>query len=118
MALNDSVMVAAAGEIQALLTHARLHTAAAGGSGTANVAASAALAVTWDSPTGDGDFALADPLNFSGGTASGAVYSVTLWTGTPGSGTFRGEFVLTGDAAFNAAGEYVVTAIALAGSAT
>lgn len=118
MALENSVLVAAAAEIQSLLTHARLHTAAAGVAGTDNAAASSALAVAWTTPTGAGDFGLDGALNFSGGTASGPVHSVSLWTGTPGSGTFRGEFVLTGDAAFNAAGEYVVTAIAFSGSAT
>ena len=118
MALTNAAMVAAAEQLQTLLTHARLHNAAAGVAGTANVAASAALAVSWTTPTGDGDFGLDGALNFSGGTASGNVYSVTLWTGTPGSGTFCGEFVLTGDTAFNAAGEYTVTAITVSGSAT
>jgi len=117
MGFNNATMVVGASAIQAVTTHAQLHSAAAGSAGTTNVTSAARQAVTWTTPTGNGDYGLASPLNFTGGAGNGGVYSVTLWDASTG-GNFRGEFVLTGDAAFNAAGEYSVTALGLDGTAT
>lgn len=117
MALSNSAMVLAANALRSNATHAQLHSAAAGAAGTSNVTSASRQAVSWSTATGDGDFGLTAPLNFAGGASGGAVYSVTLWTASTG-GTFLGEFVLTGDSSFNAAGEYSVTAIDFDGSAT
>lgn len=115
--LSNAAMVLGAAAIKAAATHAQLHSAAAGGSGTSNVTSAARQAVTWGSTTGAGDFSLASSVSFTGGAASGAVYSVTLWSASSG-GTFLGEFLLTGDTAFNGAGNYLLTALSLDGSAT
>ena len=117
MGLNNAAMVVAAEALQDVLLYAQLHSAAAGGSGTSNVTAAARLPISWTTPTSDGDFGLDAPLNFAGGASAGAVYSVTLWDAST-SGNYWGEFVLAGDTAFNAAGEYAVTALDLNGSAT
>lgn len=117
MPLNNAVMVAAANTIRADALYGQLHSAAAGSSGTSNVTSAARQAITWTTPTGAGSFGLTSQLSFTGGAANGAVYSVTLWSAST-SGTFYGEFVLTGDTAFNSSGNYNVTAIDLTGSAT
>lgn len=117
MPLNNTAMVVGANAIRGAALYAQLHSAAAGGSYTSNVTTAARQAVTWASPTGAGSFGLASQINFTGGAALGAVYSVTLWSASSG-GTCYGEFPLTGDAAFNSSGNYSVTAIDLTGSAT
>jgi hypothetical protein len=114
---NDAAMVVAANALRGAATHAQLHSAAAGGSGTSNVTTAGRVAVTWSAATGTGDFGLASALNFTGGAALGAVYSVTLWSAST-SGTFYGEFITSGDLTFNAAGEYKVTELNLDGSAS
>jgi hypothetical protein len=117
MPLSNAAMDTAASAIASGYAYAQLHTAAAGSAGTANVASSARLPVSWAAPTGSGTLGLASALNFTGGAASGPVYSVTLWSASSG-GTFGGEFVLTGDTAFNSLGQYTVNSLALTGSAT
>lgn len=115
--LNDTAMGVAATALKAVLLYAQLHSAAAGGSGTSNATAAARQACSWGATTGAGDFDLDAAIDFTGGAASGPVYSVTLWSASTG-GTFYGEFVLTGDGAFNTTGDYTVTQILLDGSAT
>lgn len=114
---SDAFMVIGANAIRSAAAYGQLHTAAAGGSGTSNVATSARVAITWASTTSNGDFGLASSLNFTGGAASGPVYSITLWTASSG-GTFGGEFILAGDAVFNGAGAYTVTILNHNGSAS
>jgi hypothetical protein len=55
--------------------------------------------------------------SFSGGAASGAVLCVGFWSAST-AGTFYGYETLTGDAAFNAAGQYTLTSLTITGSAT
>ena len=117
MALNNAAMTVAATALQGALGYAQLHSAAAGSNGTSNLCSSSRVAVTWSAITGAGVFGLGGNLNFTGVAANGAVYSVTLWSASSG-GTFYGEFVLTGDATANSAGQYTVTTVALTGSAS
>lgn len=116
--LNDAAMAVAAAAIKAAATHAQLHSAAAGAAGTANVCTGARKVIAWGSTTGAGDFGFASVLNFTGGAAAGPVYSVTLWSQLAVGGTIYGEFVLVGDTAFTALGEYTVTTLNLDGSAS
>ena len=115
--LTNAAMTVGANAMRTVMTHAQLHSAAAGGSGTSNVTAAGRQAITWGSTSGAGDFDISSPLNFTGGAASGAVYSVTVWSASSG-GTFYGEFIIAGDTAFNSSGAYTVTSIALDGSAS
>jgi len=117
MPFTNAAMVDAANALIAAATYAQLQSAEAGTSGTDNVTTAARLPVTWGTPTGSGDFDIASSLAFTGGASNGAVYSVTLWTASTG-GTFLGEFVLSGDTAFNSAGDYTVTSIAQTGSSS
>lgn len=114
---NNAAMVIGANAIKAVITHAQLHTAAAGGAGTSNVSSAARQAVTWSSTTSNGDWGLASTLNFTGGTANGAIYSVTLWSAST-SGTIYGEWLVTGDATFNALGQYALVTLDMDGTAS
>ena len=117
MPLNNAAMVVAANALRSACTHGQLHSAATNAAGTTNVCTGSRQAITWSAATADGDFGLSASLNFTGITASGAVYSITLWSAST-SGTIYGEFVLTGDNTANAAGEYTVTTLNLNGSAS
>jgi hypothetical protein len=114
--LNNSGMGVAATALKAVLSYAQLHSGPAGASGTNNVTTAARQAVSWGSTTGAGDFGLASQLDFTGGASNGDIYSVTLWSSSTG-GTFYGEFVIAGDAAFNSSGDYSLTSLSLDGSA-
>lgn len=118
MPWNNTMMVIAANAVRAAALYGQLHTAAAGSSGTSNLASSGRMAVTWASATGPGSFGLASGIAFTGGAASGPIYSITYWSASSG-GTFYGEFPFTsGDLAFNASGTYTVTAEDLTGTST
>lgn len=117
MALSNAAMTVAANALRSAMTHAQLHTGDPGAAGTSNVTSAARQAVTWSAATGNGDFDLAGPVAFTGGAASGACTHVSLWSASS-AGTFYGSFPLTGDQAFNAAGEYTLTDVTFDGSAS
>lgn len=109
----------AANGVRATVTHVGIATGNPGADGTANPSAAARKAVTWTAPATGGDFANTADLLFTGGAASGPAAYVTLWTALTG-GTCKGYQAITGDTAFNAAGEFTILAGALtvAGSST
>ena len=110
-------MTQAANQLINALAWAQLHSSAAGTAGTANIITGVARQrVPWGTPTGSGNYSLVAMMLFTGGPANGTVYSVTLWDSLTG-GTFLGEYVLTGDTAFNAAGQFQVTALDIVGTA-
>lgn len=108
MALSTAALNIAANALGAAVDNARLHTAAPGGSGTSNAATSGIETVAWGAAS-NGDITLSAPVDFTGGAASGPCTYVSFWDGVPGSGgVFMGDFALTGDQTFNAAGEYTL----------
>jgi hypothetical protein len=113
--LNDTLLNIGNGAMQAVATHAGLFTAEPNAAGTTNVAASARQPITWVTAA-NGDMIVTADASFTGGTASGACTHVGLWSALT-SGTFYGYFALTGDQAFNAAGEYVLTGLTITGTA-
>jgi hypothetical protein len=56
------------------------------------------------------------PYSFTGTPADGATHA--LFFSANAAGTFYGYDALTGDQAFNAAGEYDITALTITGSST
>ena len=112
--LNDTALVIAANAVDTAITHMQLYSAATNAAGTTNaVGTRVAANGTVD---GDGDITWSD-VAFTGLSASQAVHSVGYWSAST-SGTFYGVSVLSGDAAANAAGEYSVTTISEASSAS
>lgn len=107
MALNDAALVVGATAIKNAITHLSLHTTGAVTSST-NESAAGRVAST-GTVDADGDITWSN-VAFTGGAASGAVVRVGYWSASSG-GTYYGGSLLTGDAAFNAAGEYTVTSV-------
>lgn len=107
MALNSAGLALTATALKANLLYAQLHSGSAGSEGTSNVAIPGRLPVTWAtvSPT---EFALQSQLEFRGGASGDPCYSVSLWD-TETDGNFYGEYLLTGDNAFNNEGVFLVT---------
>ena|SRR5215207_2111171 len=110
-------MQAAANELRSLVTHLQLHTGDPGASGTSNLTSAGRQAVTWSSPASDGDFGLSATITFTGVAASGTATYVSTWSASSG-GTTYGNFLLTGDTAANAAGEYKLNTLNVNFSAT
>lgn len=115
MAVNDALLNVGAAAMQGAAAYASLHTAAPDATGS-NQSAAARLAVTWETAA-SGDMVATTDLAFTGGAASGPVSHVGFWSAAT-AGTFYGALPLTGDAAFNAAGEYTVTGITVTGTAS
>jgi hypothetical protein len=115
MALNDTLLNIGVTAMQAAATHLSLHSATPNASGS-NETTAARVAASWGTAA-NGDFATLSNKNFTGGAASGAVAAVGLWS-APTGGTFYGYFPITGDAAFNSAGEYTLVSLTIPGTAT
>lgn len=116
MALNADGLELAATALITNLVWAQLHSASAGVDGGDNICSLTRQAVHWDTPDG-GDFGMSGAIRFTGGTPNGTVYSVSLWdTEEVDTGTFYGEYPLTGDLTFNGQGEFQVTAIDFTGT--
>lgn len=114
--LNDTLLEIGADAMKAAATHAGLFTAEPNAAGTTNVATSARQPITWETDS-SGDMVVTADANFTGGTASGPCTHVGLWSALT-AGTFYGYFAITGDQAFNAAGEFTLTGITVTGSAS
>jgi hypothetical protein len=116
MPLNDTALDVMANALKSAATHASLHSANPGTTGT-NETTAGRQAIVWDGPSTGGDLSLQGTESFTGGAANGACTYVGLWSASSG-GTFYGGFALTGDQTFNAAGEYTLTEVNLTGTAS
>lgn len=114
MAFNDAALSVGASAIAAAYPYLSLHTTGAVTS-SANESTAARVAAGW-SVDGDGDITTTNKA-FTGGAASGPVVRVGYWSLASG-GTYGGGALLTGDAAFNAAGEYTVDSITETGTSS
>jgi hypothetical protein len=121
MALSDAALVIGANAIDAEITHAQLHSADPGASGT-NAPLATRVAVN-GSVEGDGDISWTN-IAFTGLGANQAVSWLSFWSsagsgGPPATGgTFYSRIQLTGDATANSAGEYTVTSATESGTAS
>lgn len=103
MALLDSNLEDAADALAARLPYASTHTGDPSTNG-ANEGTADRVSVSW---TSDSDGDLTATINFTGGGASENADYIGFWSAST-SGTWRGFYALTGDTAFNAAGELTV----------
>lgn len=110
MALEQAVLNAGVDGATAIMGWAAIHSDATSGSQVSNER----VAIVWDPATGAVAASGAVPLAFTG-AASGPATHLGIWDAST-AGTFRGTVALTGDQAFNAAGEYSVTSITLTGT--
>jgi hypothetical protein len=112
---NDTALNVGASAIAAAYPYLSLHTTGPVSSSTSESTA-ARVAASWPAPSG-GDLAIVVGKAFTGGTPSGPVVRVGYWSLATG-GTYGGGALLTGDQAFNAAGEYTITGITENASST
>lgn len=115
MALTDAALNTMADALAAVATKISLHSGDPGSTG-ANETTAARQTPAWTTPSVSGDLSLNAPLNFTGGAANGAVLYFGLWNGA----TFLGGFQIptggTNDLSFNAAGEYTLDDVTIAGT--
>jgi hypothetical protein len=111
MPLNTDGITDATGALAAEITQMSLHSADPGATGT-NETSAARQAVTL-TDNGSGVLSVSN-VAFTGGAANGPVSHCGFWAGA----TFKGSLALSGDATFNAAGEYTVTSATWTGSST
>ena len=106
--LNDAALIIGANATKAAITHISLHTIGAVTS-SLNESTAPRQPVTWATDA-DGDITLGT-INFTGGAASGPAIRVGYWSALT-VGVHYGGVLLTGDQAFNAAGNYTVNSVA------
>lgn len=117
MPLNDAVLNLGVGAMQTAITHLSIHTALPNAAGS-NESTAPRVAASWGAAT-NGDFATLSNKAFTGGAPNGPATHVGYWNGgTLGAGTFYGYQPLTGDQVFNSSGEYTITSLVVAGTAT
>src|SRR5665647_3002759 len=104
----DTTLDVGTDAITAAFPYLSLHTTGAVTS-SANESTAARVAAAW-SASANGDTAVTSKA-FTGGAASGPCVRVGYWSLATG-GVYGGGALLTGDQAFNSAGEYTVTSIA------
>lgn len=117
MPWNNAMMVIAANAQRSAATHCQIHSGDPGAAGTSNNHGVARQAITWTAATSDGDYGLSSALNFTGLTAGATCTWISVWSASS-SGTWYGNFQLTGDTTANASGEFTVSALNLNGSAS
>ncbi|MEM9134286.1 MAG: hypothetical protein AAGE88_18200 [Actinomycetota bacterium] len=115
MGVSTTGLNAAADGVAGVAGFASLHSAAAGTTGANEISGGgyARQPVVWDAATG-AIASLNGTESFSG-PASQAVAEVGLFDALTG-GNFIGSGAITGDAAFNAAGQYDITDITITAS--
>lgn len=86
------------------------------GSGSGNQTSNERRQLVMDSAGGVLTADTTPPLAYTGTPGAGATHGLYFSAAT--AGTFYGSQALTGDATFNAAGEYEVTAATITGSST
>lgn len=113
MAFQDAALNAAVDGIAAIASHASIHTADPGGTGTAEQSGGgyARQAVTWSAASGGARSANAT-LSFSAVASTNAAY-VGLWSALT-VGTWYGGDAITGDTTFNATGDFDLTTLTIA----
>lgn len=118
MSLSNAAMSVGGNAIRSAIGGLQLHTGNPGTGGAANKSSAGMQAPSWTTVVGSGNFGLAAPVAFDGGTPNGACTYVSAWSNTSGSGTWYGNFVLTGDLTFDSNGDYTLETLDLNGSSS
>jgi hypothetical protein len=110
MALEDEVLAAGVDGASAVMGFGAIHD----GPDAGDEVSAARIAIAWDPAVGVVAASGGVPLQFTGAPGGDAT-DFGVWSAIT-DGTFRGTVGLTGDQAFNAAGEYNVTGVTLTGT--
>lgn len=116
MALFDNILNIGAAAMQAVMTHAQLHSGSPGAAGTSNATTAGRQAASWDTAA-NGDMVLTADIPFTGVAANGAVTHVSFWSASTGGTCYGWVPITTGDLVANAAGEYTLLGVTIAGTA-
>lgn len=114
MPVNGAFLQAGAAAEATAFPFMSIHTALPNASGS-NESAAPRVAAGWS--TSNGVLTSSAAKNFTGGAASGPALYVGFWSAST-AGTFGGYQALTGDQAFNAAGQYTVNTVTVTPTAT
>lgn len=114
MPLANNLLNIGADAMAAAATHATINDTYPDASGA--TADTARAAITWDA-SANGDMILTVDEAFTGGTAGGDAVGVGLWN-SDGSVYYGDLQITSGDLTFNAAGEYTLQSITVAGTAS
>lgn len=114
MALNNTALNYMADEFTTRFPYLAIHTADPGATGI-NQSTASRQAANW-SAAANGDVTATNIAFNDGGNGEAAAY-VGYWSAAT-AGEFGGSRALTGDAAFNAAGEYTVDSVTENGSSS
>lgn len=117
MALNNAAMAVAANALRGALAYAQIHSGPPGGSGTSNNHGISRQGISWSAVSGDGDFDLASPLEYSGLTPGATCSHLSLWSAAS-AGTYYGDVALSGDTTANSMGEFSVIDLDMDGSSS
>ncbi|TDO18126.1 hypothetical protein EV580_1308 [Mycobacterium sp. BK086] len=118
MPFSNAAMVVGTNAIRSACGGMRLHTDNPGDGAAANRSSAPMQVPTWTVVTGDGDYGLAAPVNFTGCAPNGDIKWVSLWTNTSPGAVWMGNFLLSGDLTADADGNYTVSALAVDGSSS
>lgn len=94
------------------------HTDDPGVGGAANKSSAAMVAPVFTVVDANGGWDLAAPAPFTGGTPNGPVKFVSQWTSTDGTGSWCGNFQLTGDLTFDSNGAYTLESLPVVGTSS
>lgn len=114
MSINAALEQIGATSMAAALGQLSVHTGDPGAAGTSNTTTASKEDATF--AASGGTISLSSAVSFTGGAASGACTHYGLWdsAGT----TFYGSGILSGDQAFNAAGEYDIDTLTITPTAS
>jgi len=115
MALNNNGLNAMGDGLAALVTHASVHTADPGTTGTSESTASRVSCTISVDAAG---VMTVTNLAFTGGASSGPVFSVGFWDAASAGNFYGDQAVESGDTSFNAAGAWTATSLTITPTAS
>lgn len=96
----------------------QLHTDDPGVGGAANKSSAAIVVPVFTVVDANGGWDLASPMVFNGGTPNGPVKYMSALTASDGTGSWCGNFALTGDLTFDSNGAYTVESLPVTGTSS
>lgn len=96
----------------------QLHVADPGVGGAANKSSAPMVVPVFTVVDANGGWDLASTMVFSGGTPNGTVRYGSAWTATDGTGSWCGNFALTGDLTFDSNGGYTLESLPVTGTSS
>lgn len=118
MAFSDAMLVIQGNATRSAIGGLQIHTDAPGNGGAANKSSASMVVPVFTVVNGAGGFDLAADAQFSGGTPNGPARYVSCWSDATGSGTWLGNFALTGDLTFDSNGQLTLESFPVTGAST